>query len=93
MDGDCAKTAREVTSQRIVKHAAKLAGIAEKIAATAEGRLTPIVAQCPKVTEGIEGKTLSQYYPPLFDELRGYFNTIERSLNSISSTIDRVELP
>lgn len=92
-DGSCTEEAREAISQKILNHAAKLAEMAENTAAMTEERLTPITTQCPKNTEDADKKTISSFYPPLFDELRGYLQTLERSLNSISSTINRVELP
>ena len=89
-----AKVTREEVSQRILAQAAELAELAEKLDARSGGKLEPIASIPPATPE--KEKTQAPpmpCYPPLFHELRGYFQRIENSLNSIKSTIDRVELP
>lgn len=82
---------REPISQSILSFASRLADKADSLATRTHNKLGPVM-QVPPSPENLNSATVSQTYPPMFDELRERFNVIDRSLNSIEDALSRTEL-
>jgi hypothetical protein len=83
---------RQVVAQEIMTRLEKLAAAAEATADRTASKLAPVCIADRPTSDCCDEKSLSPEYPPLFVDIRGKLETIERAISWINNVLDRCEL-
>lgn len=75
----------------IMDYLSNLAVKAQEVSSRLDAKLSPVCFPDSPSTEAGLNDT-QRNYPPIFNDMRGYFNTIDSSLNHINNILDRCEL-
>lgn len=82
---------RYTVGNKVLEMAADLAARAEHMAEQVDGALAPV--SMPSDVEKDGAGMLLDTWPPMYEDLRGYFLRIERSISMVHKSLDRAELP
>lgn len=83
---------KQSVAQEILGRAERLASISQDLAQRTTSKLDSVTLATPTAGKAEERTKDMEAYPPLFEQLRDYLVTIERSLDTIASVVGRAEL-
>ena len=82
---------RQVVAQEIMDRLEKLAAASQATADRTASKLAPVCIADRPTPDCCDGN-ISAEYPPLFVDMRGKLETIERAISWINNVLDRCEL-
>jgi hypothetical protein len=86
-----AETKTQTAAEEILNFADLTAGRLAEIEAHLAAKLRPVLSD-PSAANGVEEGLSRRPYPPLFEDLYILLISLNRSLDSINDTINRIEL-